>query len=67
MSFHLLTNDVPTGIIWIEASGNTVYETGFKEVVITLPALCRVSVAGGQDGNRNVLVKNACLNVKGAN
>lgn len=69
MSCHFMTNGVPCSVIRIEAAaaGATTYETGFKEIAISLPANCRVGLAFGQTAAQSVNVKNVVLNIKGAN
>lgn len=69
ISLHLTTNGTPCEIVWIEAAptGTSTYETGFKEFVVSLPALCRVSLAAGNAAANGVNLRNVCLNVKGPN
>jgi hypothetical protein len=42
-------------------------DTGFKEFVVYLPALCRVSIYVANTGAANTTVRNAVFNIKGAN
>lgn len=69
VSVHIYTNHVRCSLLWIEANTLlTAYETTFKE--FALPALAantRVSLFIGNGSAASVNVKNACLNVKGAN
>jgi hypothetical protein len=69
ISLHLMTNGTPAEIVWLEATptGTTTYETGFKEFTLSLPALCRVTLAAGNAAANAVNIRNVCLNVKGPN
>lgn len=65
----VFTNGVVCTILMFEKTMQSpaIAETGFKEFVVTLPALCRVSLYVADLSANSVDIQNACLNVKGAN
>lgn len=65
----ILTNDVVCPLIMFEKTmqNPAIAETGFKEVVVNLPASCRVGIGIANGSANNTSVQNLCFNVKGAN
>lgn len=65
----IITNDVVCTLIMFEKTMQSpaVAETGFKEVVVNLPAACRVGIGIANLSATATSIQNLCLNVKGAN
>lgn len=65
----ILTNDAVCPLIMFEKTmqNPAIAETGFKEVVVNLPASCRVGIGIANGSANNTSVQNLCFNVKGAN
>jgi hypothetical protein len=45
----------------------TISETGFKEMIVTLPANTRIELYASSTGTGTITLNNTCLNVGGAN
>lgn len=65
----VFTNDTVCPIIMFEKTMQSpaVAETGFKEFVVSLPALCRVSCRIADLSATATSIQNICFNIKGAN
>lgn len=69
LKYMLFTNSVHCPLTQLSFTPGAVVvdETGFKEVVVTLPANCRVDMRVANSAAANTTVDSACFNVKGAN
>lgn len=65
----LVTNEVVCPLIMFEKTMQSpaIAETGFKEVVVNLPANCRVGISIANLAANSTTIQNLCFNVKGAN
>lgn len=65
----MFTNDVHCDLAFLQytATATALDETGFKEVIMTLPDNCRIDMRVANSAAANTTVDNACLNIKGAN
>ncbi len=69
LGLAVVTNGVRCDIarMGFTATATSLGETGFKEYVLTLPAMCRVGINPTNAASANMTVENLVLNVKGAN